>query len=89
MDLLGDLGGVVEIVLLSFGFFINSISEHSFYTNSISKLYMANTKDEKLFGAKIKKVSTIENDKSLSNQSKSILTNLFGSLKGSINKKYT
>ena len=55
MDLLGDLGGVLEIVLLSFGLFINSISAHSFYTNSISMLYMVNTKDEKLFGSKIKK----------------------------------
>lgn len=52
MDLLGDLGGVLEIVLITFGFFINNISEHSFYTNAISKLYKANTKDENLFGIK-------------------------------------
>jgi hypothetical protein len=51
IDLLGDLGGVLEIVLLVTGFFLNNIAEHSFYTNSISKLYMANTKDTKMFGA--------------------------------------
>ena len=89
MDLLGDLGGVLEIILITFGFFMNNISEHSFYTNSISKLYMANTKDEKLFGKKIKKVNSIENDTGLSNQGKSVLTNLFGSLKSSVNKAYT
>jgi len=66
MDLLGDLGGVVEIVTLVFGCFIYNISEHSFYTNSISKLYMANTKEEGMFGKKIKKINTIENDATLS-----------------------
>lgn len=30
-DLLGDLGGVTEVIMLCFGFFLYSISEHSFY----------------------------------------------------------
>ena len=50
LDLLSDLGGVLEVVLLAFGFFVTSVSEHSFYTNAISALYMANTSNPKLFG---------------------------------------
>lgn len=90
MDLLGDLGGVLEIVLITFGFFINNISEHSFYTNAISKLYKANTKDEQLFGKKKqKKINAIEDNSEVSNKGKGMLSNLFGSIKSSIKAKYT
>jgi hypothetical protein len=30
-DLLGDLGGVTEVIMIVFGFVLFSISEHSFY----------------------------------------------------------
>jgi hypothetical protein len=30
-DLLGDLGGVTEVIMIVFGFILFSFSEHSFY----------------------------------------------------------
>lgn len=59
INLLADVGGVLEILVVTFAFFLNSISQHSFYTNSISKLYMAETKDENLFRKKIKPVNLV------------------------------
>ena len=44
LDLLGDLGGVLEIVLLAFGVFLSGISEFQFNIKSIQKLYKAKTK---------------------------------------------
>ena len=49
MDLIGDLGGVVEILLLIFVFFIAPISEHSFKLAVANRLFWAKTKDKKLF----------------------------------------
>lgn len=51
IDLLGDLGGVIEIVMLFFGFFLYPISEHSFNLEAIKKLFFASTSDETLFEA--------------------------------------
>ena len=48
-DLLGDLGGVTEVIMLCFGFMLYPISEHSFHIKAIKKLFIARTKDEKLF----------------------------------------
>lgn len=52
LDLLGDLGGVTEVLMLVFGFFLFPISEHSFYVHAASLLYFAKTEDEKLFISK-------------------------------------
>ena len=49
LDLLGDLGGVIEIIILAFGIFIFPISRHSFYTAALKRMFMARTKDPKLF----------------------------------------
>ena len=49
LDLMGDLGGVLEIVSVVFGFFLFCISEHSFNMGAIQKLFLAKTKDVKLF----------------------------------------
>lgn len=49
LDLLGDLGGVTEIITLAFGIFLLPISEHSFYVAALKKMYMARTKDDTLF----------------------------------------
>ena len=49
IDLMGDLGGVMEIVMVAAGTFLYGISEHSFYTRAIKKFYSAKTKDDKLF----------------------------------------
>ena len=42
-DLLGDLGGVTEVIMICFGFFLFSISEHSFYITASQKLFFART----------------------------------------------
>ena len=43
-DLLGDLGGVSEIVFLVFSFFLLPISRHSFIVKATKKLFLARTK---------------------------------------------
>jgi hypothetical protein len=49
LDLLGDLGGVTEVVMIVFGFVLFTISEHSFYIKAISTLFLARTEDKELF----------------------------------------
>jgi hypothetical protein len=49
LDLLGDLGGVTEVMLLLFNFFLLPISQHSFVVKMMKKLFIARTKDEDLF----------------------------------------
>jgi hypothetical protein len=49
MDLLGDLGGVTEVVMICFGFFLFPISEHSFYIKAINKMFLARSTDKSLF----------------------------------------
>ena len=46
---LGDLGGVTEVIMICFGFFLYPISEHSFYLQAIKKLFLARTRNESLF----------------------------------------
>ena len=48
-DLLGDLGGVTEVLILMFYLFITPLSEHSFMIKALSKLYLARTTDRDLF----------------------------------------
>ena len=49
LGVLGDLGGIVEVIMIIFGFFLFPISEHSFYLKAARMLYYARTKDDKLF----------------------------------------
>lgn len=42
-DLLGDLGGVTEVIMVCFGFFLFSVSEHSFVMTASQKLFYART----------------------------------------------
>jgi hypothetical protein len=49
LDFIGDLGGVFEILVSFFSFFIMPISEHSFILKALSKLFLARTSDAKLF----------------------------------------
>lgn len=49
LDLLGDLGGVTEVMMIVFCFIILPISEHSFVVKAMKKLYIARTKDSDLF----------------------------------------
>lgn len=48
-DLLGDLGGVTEVIMICFGFMLYPISEHSFYLKAFKKLFIAKTEDETIF----------------------------------------
>ena len=54
--MIGDLGGVFEILVLIFGFFVNPISEHSFTMKALEKLYLAKTKQTDL----LQKPSTLK-----------------------------
>ena len=49
LDILGDLGGVTEVIMILFGFFLYPISEHSFVLQALRRLYKARTTDESLF----------------------------------------
>jgi hypothetical protein len=49
LDLLGDLGGVLEVVMLAFGFFLFPISEHSFILKAAHRLFYARTTSDKIF----------------------------------------
>ena len=49
LDLLGDLGGIVEVILICFFLFITPISEHSFYLKAAHRLFWARTKDKHFF----------------------------------------
>ncbi len=48
LDLLGDLGGVMEIIVIAFGYIMSSMSEFSFNLKAIEKLFLVRTKDETL-----------------------------------------
>ena len=49
INILGDLGGVFEILVMIFGLFICRIGEFSFYLEAIKKLYLAKTADAGFF----------------------------------------
>jgi len=40
-DFIGDLGGVLEIILLAFGIFINPVAEHCFLLTAANNLFFA------------------------------------------------
>ena len=48
-DLLGDLGGVTEVIMLLFGYFLYPISEHSFIIKAANKLFFARTDRDDIF----------------------------------------
>lgn len=48
-DLLGDLGGVTEVIMICFGFLLYPISEHSFYLKAFKKLFIAKTAEDGIF----------------------------------------
>ena len=49
LALLGDLGGIFEIVMIIFGVFIFPISEHSFNLRASRMMFFARTKLKNLF----------------------------------------
>jgi hypothetical protein len=48
-DLLGKLGGITNVMMILFGFFLFPISEHSFVLKAAKKLFIARTKKKDLF----------------------------------------
>ena len=48
-DLIGDLGGVKELIILSFGWFLFPMSEHSFVMKAAKHLFLARTSDKQIF----------------------------------------
>ena len=48
-DLVGDLGGVFELLLTTGGVFLMHVSQHSFTLSAIKKLYLVKSTDSQLF----------------------------------------
>ena len=49
MDILSDLGGIMEIIIAVIGFFIYPISEFTFNLKLLSKMYYAKTQNQTIF----------------------------------------
>ena len=49
VDLIGELGGVVEVFILIFGFFLYPISHHSFVMKATKMMFLARTSNLNLF----------------------------------------
>lgn len=49
IDILGDVGGVLELLIFIFGVVMYPWSEFSFLTKALQRLYLARTKKESLF----------------------------------------
>jgi len=49
MAFIGDIGGVTEIVMLMFGFFVLPFSEFSFNLKAMKKLFLVRTTEQDLF----------------------------------------
>ena len=45
-DLIGDLGGVLEVLISFIGLFLFPISEHSYGLKVLEKLFLARTNDK-------------------------------------------
>lgn len=48
-DLLGDLGGVSQVIAITIGFIFLPLAEHNFILDATSKLFLARTKDKGIF----------------------------------------
>ena len=49
VELLSDLGGVTEVIMLVMGFVLYPIAESSYNMMSTKRMFLARTKDENLF----------------------------------------
>ena len=49
LDVLGDFGGVAEVLSRTAASFLGSISAHNFIIKSIAKLFFAKTNDPSIF----------------------------------------
>ena len=49
IDALGDIGGIIEIILIVFGTIFLPIARHSFYLRASRFMFFARSKDSSLF----------------------------------------
>jgi hypothetical protein len=66
LDLVGDLGGVFEICIMTYGTILFKISNHSFTLYAIKKLFLASTSDETV----LNEPKETKKDKKYKNQKK-------------------
>jgi hypothetical protein len=52
LDILGDLGGLVDIIISFFGIVMFPISKFSFILKALEKLYLVNVKDKSILSHK-------------------------------------
>ena len=53
MDLIGDLGGVSELITFFFGLFVYPFSEHFFIMKFLRKMYIVRSTSTKVFTAPV------------------------------------
>ena len=53
LDLIGDLGGVLEMMIMFFGLIFFSVSYHSFNLSAFKKLFLVKTHDNETFEARM------------------------------------
>lgn len=65
IELIGEVGGVMEVFMYLFALFLNGISEHSFYMKAIKSIFVVKTKESKIFKKKksISKTNVFKNNK--------------------------
>jgi len=56
-DLLGDLGGVLELIIVTVGFFVSKLSKFSFTMLAANKLFYGRTLDDQMFDSQLDKKS--------------------------------
>lgn len=49
LDLVGDLGGVIELFVFSIGCFVGPIAFHSYILKATKFIFLARTKDKDMF----------------------------------------
>ena len=55
IDVFSDIGGILEMFVLIFGFLVYPISKYSFYIESIQKSFLVECNDKSIFKKKILK----------------------------------
>ena len=61
LDLVGELGGVIEVFIIIFGVLLYPISQFSFILKATKMLFLARSQDKKLFKKKNKKIQNYNN----------------------------
>ena len=59
---MGDVAGVLEIIVLFFSFFTYAFVEQSYFLKLIGKIHMAKTDDKSIMNFKSLKNHTVDND---------------------------